>query len=144
MRAGKELPFRVVRGRLSPLGAFSVRGGSCVRSVSHRTIVSGHAASQTYGVHRWAGCVRGVVENSGCFPTLAGAWVVELPTDMPKVESKRQPRVVHLFPRSDGWILMTHEKGEQGMHFTDLGRALDAATSDDCQVHVVVHKRGAA
>jgi hypothetical protein len=39
---------------------------------------------------------------------------------------------------------MSREKGEQGTHFADLGRALDVATAGDRQVHVVVHERGAA
>jgi hypothetical protein len=30
------------------------------------------------------------------------------------------------------------------MHYSDLGRALDAATAHGAQVHVVVHERGAA
>lgn len=63
---------------------------------------------------------------------------------MPASETRDNPRVVHLFPKTDGWILMSLERGEQGMHFADLGRALDAATSGDRQVHVVVHERGAA
>jgi len=51
-------------------------------------------------------------------------------------------RTYHLFPKADGWILMSQDKGEQGVLFTDLGRALDAATSGDRPVHVVVHDRG--
>jgi len=39
---------------------------------------------------------------------------------------------------------MSREKGEQGVHFSDLGRALDVATAGARQVHVVVHERGAA
>ncbi len=39
---------------------------------------------------------------------------------------------------------MSIDKGELGTHFSDLGRALDAATAADAQVHVVVHERGAA
>ncbi len=77
------------------------------------------------------------------FPTLAPPLVVELPTDMPATRTQDQPRIVHLFPKPDGWILMSRDKGEQGMHFADLGRALDVATSGDRQVRVVVHERGA-
>ena len=63
---------------------------------------------------------------------------------MPAIGTREHPRTVHLFPKADGWILMSLEKGEQGMHFADLGRALDVATSGERQVHVVVHERGAA
>jgi hypothetical protein len=86
-----------------------------------------------------------IVKNSGASPTLAAARVVELPNEMPALPNNPQPaRVVHLFPKQDGWILMSIDKGEQGTHFSDLGRALDAATAADAQVHVVVHERGAA
>jgi hypothetical protein len=63
---------------------------------------------------------------------------------MPATGTIEHPRTVHLFPKADGWILMSLEKGEQGRHFADLGRALDAATAGDRLVHVVVHERGAA
>jgi hypothetical protein len=75
---------------------------------------------------------------------LAAAPVVELPNEMPALSNNQRPRVVHLFPKQDGWILMSIDKGELGTHFSDLGRALDAATAADAQVHVVVHERGAA
>lgn len=63
---------------------------------------------------------------------------------MPTATHQQQPRTIHLFPKSDGWILMSPDRGEQGMHFSDLGRALDAATAGERPVHVVVHERGAA
>lgn len=63
---------------------------------------------------------------------------------MPASSIRKAPRVIHLFPKQDGWILMSADKGEQGQHFSDLGRALDAATAAGIQVHIVVHERGAA
>jgi hypothetical protein len=60
---------------------------------------------------------------------------------MPPQTNRYAPRTVHLFPKQDGWILMALDRGEQGIHFPDLGRALDAATAGLAQVHVVVHDR---
>ena len=69
---------------------------------------------------------------------------VELWDVMQTSSVRRQPRVVHLFPKQDGWILLSLDRDEHGTHFSDLGRALDAATASGVQVHVVVHERGAA
>ena len=63
---------------------------------------------------------------------------------MPATGVQEQPRTVHLFPKADGWILMSLGQGENGRHFSDLGRALDAATAGDKLVHVVVHDRVAS
>lgn len=62
---------------------------------------------------------------------------------MPTNSAHQGPRTVHLFPKPEGWILMSLESGEQGQLFPDLGKALDAATSSLAQVHVVVHDRTA-
>ncbi|MEO8541011.1 MAG: hypothetical protein ABI577_14820 [bacterium] len=51
-------------------------------------------------------------------------------------------RTVHLIPRGEQWVLITSGRNEDGTTFSDLGRALDAATQGDRQVHVVVHERG--
>ena len=50
---------------------------------------------------------------------------------------------VHLFPKSEGWILVIGDKAEEAAEFPDLGKALDAATAGNT-VHVVVHEKGAA
>lgn len=63
---------------------------------------------------------------------------------MPASLTREAPRTVHLFPKADGWILMSGDRGEHGTHFADLGRALDVATSGERPIHVVVHERGAA
>jgi hypothetical protein len=55
--------------------------------------------------------------------------------------------VVHLFPRDDGWTLVIGNAEQPGIEvreFPDLGLALDAATIDSKEVHVVVHEPGAA
>lgn len=51
-------------------------------------------------------------------------------------------RTVHLIPRGSGWVLLASGKPEAGETFSDLGRALDAATRGEAPVHVVVHERG--
>lgn len=48
---------------------------------------------------------------------------------------------VHLFPKADGWIVVRGERMEQAEHFSDLGQALDVATSGPHPVRVVVHER---
>lgn len=63
---------------------------------------------------------------------------------MPALAVLEAPRTIHLFPKADGWILMADDEGERGRHFSDLGRALDAATRGEQPIHVVVHERGAA
>lgn len=56
----------------------------------------------------------------------------------------RTLRTVHIIPRGDHWVLMSPGRDEAGLLFTDLGRALDAATGGESQVHVVVHERPVA
>jgi len=70
-----------------------------------------------------------------------GAGQSNFASEMQSGASHHGPRTMHLFPKADGWILMSQEKGEDGRHFPDLGRALDAATSGLAPVHVVVHER---
>lgn len=50
-------------------------------------------------------------------------------------------RTVHLIPRGARWVLLASGRSEDGLTFTDLGAALDAATQSAEQVHVVVHER---
>jgi hypothetical protein len=58
----------------------------------------------------------------------------------------RRP-TVHLFPQAEGWILVfgdAEQPGAEAREFPDLGLALDAATADSKEVHVIVHEVGAA
>lgn len=97
------------------------------------------------GVRECAGAAeRRIVKNSGASPTLRRPATVEVRYEMPASRSSREPRVVHLFPKQDGWVLMGLDKGEVGQHFPDLGRALDAASSGFSPVHIIVHEREAA
>ena len=61
------------------------------------------------------------------------------------VKSQRGPRrpTVHLFPRDEGWTLVVgnaEQPGAQPREFPDLGLALDAATTDHKEVHIIVHE----
>jgi hypothetical protein len=53
-------------------------------------------------------------------------------------------RTLHLVPREGEWRLLRDGEDEPLEVFTDLGRALDAATRGRDPVRVVVHERGAA
>ncbi|MGE3075341.1 MAG: hypothetical protein AB7N24_16415 [Dehalococcoidia bacterium] len=50
------------------------------------------------------------------------------------------PEPVHVFPKTDGWIVVRGSGTEAARHYPDLGRALDAATGGESPVHVVVHE----
>lgn len=63
---------------------------------------------------------------------------------MPTHPVQEAPRVIHLVPREEGWVLLGEDGSGDGPTFPDLGRALDAATSGDAPVRVIVHERGAA
>ncbi|MGE0599776.1 MAG: hypothetical protein AB7J35_11105 [Dehalococcoidia bacterium] len=72
---------------------------------------------------------------------MAGLAVVELPyMTLAMVASLPEP--VHVFPKTDGWIVVRGNKTDAARHFPDLGRALDAATGGENPVHVVVHESG--
>lgn len=58
--------------------------------------------------------------------------------------SMETTRTVHLIPRGEQWVLISPGNSERGMTFSDLGRALDAATRGNELVHVVVHERESA
>ena len=75
---------------------------------------------------------------------MAASLLAELPKEMATLPTRRQLRTVHLFPKQDGWILMSLDDGERGKHYADLGCALDAATRRGPQLRVVVHERGKA
>lgn len=51
---------------------------------------------------------------------------------------------LHLVPRGAEWRLLRDGDDQPLGVFTDLGRALDAATRGHQQVRVVVHERDAA
>ena len=55
--------------------------------------------------------------------------------------STEPTRTVHIIPRGEQWVLIGSGSAERGMTFSDLGRALDAATRGADLVHVVVHER---
>lgn len=56
-----------------------------------------------------------------------------------------KPATVHIIPKDRGWHVVRSEAGlEQPSTFSDLGEALDNATSGPVLVHVVVHPRNAA
>lgn len=50
------------------------------------------------------------------------------------------PEPIHVFPRTDGWVVIRGAATEVTRHYANLGLALDAATSGCHPVHVVVHE----
>jgi len=52
---------------------------------------------------------------------------------------------VHIVPKGRGWhVVRPESREEEAATFSDLGEALDEATSGPILVHVVVHPRDAA
>jgi hypothetical protein len=83
-----------------------------------------------------------IVKKSVSSPTLGAVSSVEVRGVM--TATAEAPRTAHLFPRPNGWIVVLNDKTEDGVLFPDLGSALDAATTGERPVHVIVHDRDAA
>jgi hypothetical protein len=62
----------------------------------------------------------------------------------PEPAQEASTRTLHLVPRGSQWRLLRDGDDQPLGIFTDLGRALDAATRGHQQVRVIVHERGAA